>query len=98
MRRSAFANATRTATTRYRAPPGWPFRCAETGSGRRPGGSGLFPGQAFLAPASHRSAMVIVVERSFEAVEDVVDVGEARPLQFLARGDRALAAAADEDD
>jgi hypothetical protein len=60
--------------------------------------SGLFPGQAFGAPAGNGVAVVLVVERAFETLEHVVDLGKPGLLQRLAGADRALAAAADEQD
>src|SRR5574341_42215 len=58
----------------------------------------LLPGQAFVPPARGVVALVTRVERSLEAVRDVVDAREAVTLELLARLLRAVAAAADEHD
>ncbi len=60
-------------------------------------GSGLLPRQAFGAPAGDGVAVMVVVERPFEAFEHVEDLGKSRLLQCLAGADRALTAAADEE-
>ena len=62
------------------------------------GHSGLLPGQSLRSPPRQRVAMMIVVERTLETFQHVVDLGESGLLQCLARRHRALPAAADEDD
>src|SRR4029453_8428923 len=57
----------------------------------------LLPRQAFFAPTRAHAAVMLFVERPFEAVEHVVDLGEAGLLERESRVDRAVAAAADED-
>jgi hypothetical protein len=56
----------------------------------------LLPREAFLAPSRQRAAVMIVVERPFEAVDDVVDLAESRFLERDASVERAMATAADE--
>src|SRR5487761_1977209 len=96
-RRSDSANANAIATTPCRAPRGWHSRSREQGR-RSVSSSGLLPGQPFLAPATDRPAVVTFVQRTLEAVDDVVNLGESGLLEFLARGGRALPAAADQHD
>src|SRR5512138_1923156 len=60
--------------------------------------SALLPGQAVVAPARERVALVPGVERALEAVRYVVDAPETMRLQRRAGFLRAVAAAADEHD
>src|SRR5512142_3014514 len=57
----------------------------------------LLPRQAFDAPSVARVAVVSLVQLALEAVEDVHHVPEPRLLERLARLERAVAAAPDED-
>src|SRR3954447_7418032 len=75
-----------------------PARMSSNCSASSPLNSRLLPRQAFLAPAADASAMVLLVERAFEAIEHVVDLAEAGLLERLTCADRALAAATDHDD
>ena len=54
----------------------------------------LFPGQAVEAPTTHAAAVVVVVERAFEAlvhVIDILDPGLDQNLPGLKRPDTAAA-------
>jgi len=58
----------------------------------------LLPGQPFETPAVLRVAVVGVIQVALEPVQYIVDVGETGTLERLARLDRAVAAATDQDD
>src|SRR5512134_622094 len=60
--------------------------------------SALLPRQPFEAPAGPGAAVVLLVELAFEAVQHVPHFREAGFLERAAGVERAVAAAADEDD